>query len=477
MPSLEEQKEAQHYLWYQHKLDFLLWEHQKALENKYQEIAARGGGFMFVNCTRRFGKSFWVVKKCIEIALSCKNHQPRIKLGSAFLQDLKEFIIPAFDHVLETKPHDLEVQFKVSEKKYIFPNDSEVLLVGLDLKPNGIRGTHNDLIIFEEAGFIKNLGYLYSSIAKPTTAYRKGAMIIMIGTPPLSPDHPYVEFMEKAKMEDAYIEFTIDDNTMLSDAEKKELLDECLSDTDRLREYYCKVVVDETRAIVPEFNEDKHVVEVEEDELFKFYYKYVCMDLGVVDQTVALFSYYDYKRAKLVILDEMMMQGHKMTTDMLADGIKVKEKQLWGDQKTYLRVADSDNLQLINDLAILHQLPFVTTHKETLEAMVNLVRMWVKQDRVEIAPHCRLLIGCLKTGIWDERRKQFNRSPIYGHYDALAALVYLVRNIDTASNPIPTLLNMSEANMYIPDHLKEAKRKNAHTLEKAIVNKPPRRLK
>ncbi len=37
----------------------------------------------------------------------------------------------------------------------------------------------------------------------------------------------------------------------------------------------------------------------------------------------------------------------------------------------------------------------------------------------------------------DENKKELARSKVYGHFDALMALVYLVRNIDTQTNPIP----------------------------------------
>lgn len=78
--------------------------------------------------------------------------------------------------------------------------------------------------------------------------------------------------------------------------------------------------------------------------------------------------------------------------------------------------------------------------------MVNEVRIWVAAGRVKIHPRCKQLIGCLRYGIWDNKRTQFARSGAYGHFDALAALVYLIRNIDINSNPVPAHYGLTQDN-------------------------------
>jgi hypothetical protein len=234
------------------------------------------------------------------------------------------------------------------------------------------------------------------------------------------------------------------------------------------------VVVDETRAIVPEFHE-KHIKPVETDEFFKFYHKYDGMDLGVVDQTVCLFGYYDFRRAKAVIQSEIMMQGHEMTTDVLANNIRSQEVMLWGEQQPYRRIADSDNPLLIQDLARLHGLGFIATTKDTLEAMVNVVRMWFKEDRIEVDPSCKMLIGCLKTGIWDKKRRKFERSSVYGHYDALAALIYWIRNIDTTTNPIPSLHDLSDSTHHIPDQIRRGEQNDEETFRDLLTGRSRKR--
>jgi hypothetical protein len=91
------------------------------------------------------------------------------------------------------------------------------------------------------------------------------------------------------------------------------------------------------------------------------------------------------------------------------------------------------------------------TSKDDLLAMVNKVRLMVSAGQIIIHPRCKQLIGCLKFGIWNKRRDAFEQSTGYGHFDALAALVYLVRNLDTWTNPIPSNFNKSQDTHFIPD--------------------------
>ena len=92
---------------------------------------------------------------------------------------------------------------------------------------------------------------------------------------------------------------------------------------------------------------------------------------------------------------------------------------------------------MINDLNIDYKIPFVSTDKTDLFAMVNSVRELVKSGQLIISPECKEMIGNLRSGIWDKHFKSFERTEAYGHFDLLAALIYLNRNIDKRTNPIP----------------------------------------
>ena len=430
--------DIQRELWRRGSLSWKLKPSQRLIEDAFSKV----GGKLFVcNCSRRFGKSYWAAKKCLERALS--KPKQKIKFASAFANDLEEIIIPAFNFLLEDCPSEIIPEWQVSRKKFIFKNGSEIQLIGLDRNPNGPRGQFCDLFIFEEAGFINRLDYLYSAVVVPMFKGRPDAMAVMISTPPISPAHPFQIFCKKAEKEGAYAQFTIYEDPEITEPEIKELKDECLTESDWLREFMVEFVIDSNLGIVPEWDKG-NAQDYKKDEYWKFYHKYVSMDLGVKDKTAALFAVYDFLEAKLFILDEFVMEGPEMTTDKLAQKIRDKESKVFGTEKVYRRVADNNNLLLLQDLTTLHGLTFAPTTKSSLEAMVNRLRLWIKQGKVIISPTCKELIGCIETGIWKKNRKEFDRSPLYGHFDALASLIYLIRNVRENINPIPALYNLSQ---------------------------------
>ena len=435
-------------LWKRGVLSWKLKKSQKLIERNYQEVQ----GKLFVsNCSRRFGKSFWAAVKCLEVAI--KKPKAKIKFASAFSTEVEEIIIPAFKFLLEDCPTDLEPHWLASKKKYIFHNESEIQVIGLDRNPNGPRGQFCDLFIFEEAGFISRLDYLYSSVVVPMFKGRKDAKAIMISTPPLSPVHPFKEFCEKAKKENAFSEFTIFDDPEATPEEIQVYKNECLSLSDWEREYLVKFTIDANRAIIPEYQKSYEGI-LEQDEFYEYYPGILGMDLGVRDKTVCLYSYYDFNNATLCIVDETVMHGKDLTTDKLAQEIKEKEERLFPGKKIY-RYADNNNLLLLQDLSSNYRIPFSPTTKSTIEQMVNKVRIWMKDGRIRIAKNCKELIGCLENGIWRENRKEFDRSKVFGHFDALAALIYLVRNVNESHNPIPKLHKISHNTHWIePDYEK-----------------------
>lgn len=441
--------------WHCLTLEYKFHPGQDTIQDAYDSVKNK----LFVaNCARRFGKTYWIAVIAIKVALS--KDLARVKIASAYLKDVEEYIVPTFDLVLEDCPEELKPQYLDSKKKYRFKNGSEIQIVGLDKNPNAGRGNYCDLYVFDEAAFIKNLSYIYSSIVMPMTMYRDGAKVIMISTPPKTPDADFVDFIHKAKREDAYVELDIYKNPMVTPEMAEEYRRECLTETDWEREYLCKIVTDKTLALIPEAaNRDFSVhINAYNDPNYVYFHKYVSMDLGVRDLNVTLFAYYDFSRAKLVIQREHVMNGPDMTTPKLHAAISEIEKELWQGKEPYKRVADNNNPLLLLDLGSIHNMFFHSTSKDNLHAMVNSVRVWISQDRIEIDPSCRFLIDSIKFGIWNENRSEFARSKTLGHYDAVASLMYLVRNIDEQTNPIPIVRKFEDFVTEDEDQINEFKK-------------------
>lgn len=442
--------------WLRNRLEYKLHNGQLIIDEAYKSVKAK----LFVAiCARRFGKTFWVAVVCVMVARSIKNG--RVKVASAFLKDVEEFIVPTFNLVMDDMPDEIRPKWIESKKKFVFKNGSEIQIVGLDRNPNGGRGNYCDLYVFEEAGFIRNLRYLYSSVVVPMTMYRD-AKIMMITTPPESPDHELLDFCVKAKQENAYVELDIFKNPMVSPEMIEQYKKECLTETDWLREYMCQFVTDKTKAILPEmlgYNYARGPV----SEHYSLLHKYVSMDLGVRDLNVTLFGYYDFPRGKLVIEKEHVISGPDMTTPKLYSAISGVEKDLWSDDKgnvqtPYKRVADNNNPLLLLDLGSIHGMFFHSTSKDNLHAMVNTLRTWIAQGRIEIDESCKVLIDSMKYGLWNDNRSEFARSKTLGHYDAISALMYMVRNIDESTNPIPVKVGFDQISFERVEKLENYKR-------------------
>jgi hypothetical protein len=419
--------------WHRGDLRYLLHSGQKIIDTKLNESKNQ----LFVcNVSRQFGKSFYAVTKIIEHCL--RNKKSRIKYATAYQSDLVEFILPTFDVVLTDCPNSLKPKYKVQGSKWVFNNGSEIKLVGLDKSPNSLRGNTIDMIVIDEAGFVDNLHYVYTSIIVPATLHRPNCKILFISTPPSTPAHPFVDFCQKAETEGAYVKLDIYQNPRISQSDIDRMAKELggYESTSFRRECMCEFITDSDLSIIPEWK-DEFVQDIQRDDYFQYYHRYVGLDLGVKDKTAAIYGYYDFRRASLIVEDEFEMSGPQMNTEILANTIKTKEKELWGDFDVFRRISDNNWPIMMLDFSHLHNLTFIATDKDNLEAMINEVRIMVQNGQIIVKPKCQKLIGCLKYGVWDLKKKQFARSNAYGHFDHLAALVYLVRNLAKHANPIP----------------------------------------
>jgi PBSX family phage terminase large subunit len=442
-------KEAIHALWEMGVLYWKLDENQKQIYDNLKNISST---VKVLACSRRTGKTFMLIliaiERCIqEPGTIVKIIQPQVKM-------IKRDIRPIIREITKDCPTNLRPEFRVHDNIYHFPNGSEIQLAGSD---NGhaesLRGGSAHLCIVDEAGFCTELEYLVQSILVPTTLTTKGD-IILSSTPPKEPDHDFVKFVRRAEYENTLIKRTIYDNPRLGEEERKRIISSYPSgenDVQYKREHLCEFVVSEEDAVVPEFTELVQKECIKEWPRPPYYDAYTSADIGFKDLTVVLFAYYDFRNSAVVIEDEYVINGAKMTTKLLAEEIKNKESSLWVDPLTLetrtptLRVSDN-NLILINDLQVLHQLTFLPTRKDDAEASLNTVRLMIAQRRVIINPKCRTLIYHLRNATWNKSRTSYERSPDSGHYDALDALKYLLRNISYHKNPYPSNYDLKLGN-------------------------------
>lgn len=392
------------------------------------------------HCSRRLGKTHLLCTMAIIEALNKPGSQ--IRYASVTQKAVKKMTQPILRELFKYVPKPLQPSWNSMDSVWTFPNGSQVHVAGVN---NGhaddLRGTSTDLFIIDEAAFVDSLSYLVDSVAIPQLLTVQGSRLIMASSSPLSPAHEFVHYIQEAKAEGGYFNFPIHAGGYAPDL-IAEFMKEAggSSSTTWKREYLNELTTDDKMSVVPEWNKEC-VKEVHRDRFWPYYHKYASADWGVRDKTGILWGYYDFQKAQLIIEQEFSISGPETTTKRIAAEVKQIESDL-GYTEVYKRVADNNNLLLLNDLANDYNLHFAATTKEDLAAMVNKVRLWAQSGRIIVHPRCKELAGCLEYGIYlDEKRREFGRSKVYGHFDLLASLIYLIRNIDEHINTVPINLD------------------------------------
>lgn len=427
-----------------------------------------GGTRRFISkAHRRYGKSsVWAVI-AFEICLAIPHAQ--VYWAAETGKQVKKILNTVFRPLLRDCPEGIRPQWKSTDEVYVWPTTGSMIhLAGCEdeAKADRLRGDGADLFVIDEAGAIKPLNYVYRSIALWMVADRDGR-IGMPSTPAKTPGHPFTVYSVQAESGErgGFWCQTIEDSEWSPDL-IDELAEECggRETADFRREAYCEDVVDEERAILPEFTEadrDKENPMVCEWERPEYFDVYTVQDLGwSPDLTAVLFGYYDFKNRVYVIEDELGLS--RMTTDDLAAGVKAREAALWdayyaeckrkyrphyGDEEPptepYMRVSDVD-LQVIHDLYALHGLTFSPVEKkgdrgEIKRTMINRARLALRQRRVKIHPRCKQLRAHGLAGIWNERGTSYERVDGFGHFDFVDALVYFICSVVQDHNPYPSV--------------------------------------
>ena len=416
----------------------------------------------YLECCRRTGKSTYGLIWLSEDAI--KNPGSMSAFFAPVKEGLKDYILPIIAQTFSDCPDDLRPQLDAS-LTLTFPNGSNIVFRGSNNQQHRVRrGNAFRRVFIDEGRDVDDLDTLLESVVIPSLFSTDGRVLIS-STPADTEDHPLHAIKQQAEREGWYFHCTI------YDAHKTDPLDfpidrieqwkrETTDSVAWQREYEALWVKDPTKIIIPEWN-DAQAQTIPHDEFFQFYQKYAALDSGVRDKTACIFGYYDFKRAALIIEGEFALKDAEVRTDRIAEKVKSTERQLGYQlihdrkddryralqihEKMYRRVADNNNLILVQDLDSLYSLDFFPTRKDELPAMINLCREWAKDGRIIVDPSCIELLGCLRNAVWDKNKKELARSKVYGHFDALMALVYLVRNVDTSTNPIPKFYGKSWA--------------------------------
>ena len=440
---------------------------QRLIKQKWIASKAISRKF-YIETNRRLGKSTWLLMLGAEECIHLPNR--RVGYFAPVREGLLDYIEPIIEKVFAECPEDLKPIFHKQRFMLEFPNGSTIVFRGSNMQTHRTkRGQEFHLALIDECRDVDDLATLIDSVVFPALFSTDG-YLIMSSTPADTFDHPLRDYQQRAEKEGWYFHCTIYDchqwdPEWFTLARIEEWRRETTNTASWEREYMAKWVVDATKIIVAEWT-DKFKTTVKRNELFPFYHKYVSLDFGVQHKTAGGFAYYDYRMGKLVVEDEFVLQYENVRADNIAANVKHKESDLGysvydfaepnpkkqlKSSTVYRRVCDNNNPQSINDLNGTYGLTFYGTSKDDLVAMLGLLKDWVNKGRILVNPKCVETLGCLQNAQWNLHRTDLATSKVFGHFDALMQLCYMVRNVDVTTNPIPRNYGMSIFTHHIED--------------------------
>ena len=456
-------------------LDHLRTRTQLEAHDKWQSTSEM---VYLVDCSRRWGKTWDACFKVFEVMAYAPRRFGRpgiVRYCAPTKLAGRQFVMPVFDAVAKMVPEDCRPRFDRQDVCWRWPNGGVCYLGSAETMGDAEAqvGTSCDLAICDEAGKYPMgiLSHLIKSVYGwqfAATGFEHGRIYIP-STPPLTPAHDLKAVRDRCFLSGNYSRYTIEDCDHITPEQRekivRQIFEEEGGETAVRREAYCEYVTDETMAVIPEMRGADEWITRDCEERPQFFDCYVVGDFGFSDLTVVLFAYYDFARAVLVIEDELVFRGKSGIE--VARGVMQKRHELWGIHKEpRCQLADVDP-QVIADMAesTRHDIiggqratcVFGNVEKTDKDAALNTARRMVSERRVRIHPRCKVTLDHMHNAVWANGRKTtFDRSDMYGHFDAVDAFKYLVRHVDWRRNPVPVLHGLDPQTHHIPDHMSRA---------------------
>jgi hypothetical protein len=449
-------KQVRDELWSRGEIRWLLYPHQVPIYNKIREILISKDvdtNSYVIDCSRQFGKSFIMFLIAVE---ECLRHPKRTVVYVGPLKSQVNEIIDGntFAVVFNSCPDNLIPKHDGSNLE--FPNGSRIRLAGTDNRNYlNLRGGAAHLILLDEAAFMSDLEVGVLPTVEPMLK-TTGGKLIFASTPPENLDHDYIDILRDHEEAGLISTYTIWDDKSVTDKEIEAIISRCKGkdSTKFKREYECKRVAESSVQVIPELTQEicasillskQEYLKIQEDPLTQYWQKYIIADWGGRDLTAILFAHYNYRQKMVYLDDHLSLVGQDLSSARIAEAIKSKTMLIWPEasyRKGLVHICDSNNILIQSDMINVHGLNFISTTKEKLKSqMVQKVRDWIYDDRLRVSPNAEFALKSAASAHWAKGDKDsFAKSKIFGHYDHLAALVYLIRNVDELNDPLPMLL-------------------------------------
>lgn len=379
--------------------------------------------------SRRLGKSTLAFNICVEEAL--KHPGSNILFITPVLKNVERYVTEIANQVLFDCPLHLRPALIPNKNIYQFPNGSQIFCVGSSNQSyENLRGTRVNLAVIDEAQKIEDLEILVDEVVMPSL-FDSNGFLLMFGTIPRQPNHPFMRtYVREAKKDGAFAMFDIYQAGY--PPERIAFFRSKVSKEAFEREFECKENTSKKFNVTPNFDFNKHVKAIPKPTYFDLLISYTGMDIGgSTDQTHVLHAAFDSVIDKLVIRYESVWAAQESRIDRIAEAVKKKEQDM---PRKVRRVADTNNFILIKELAEKHKVRFDPVKKGpgSLEAMLEILNIWIEADRIVVDPSCKVLINELRFGSWNKTRTDLARTA-GSHCDGILALAYLLTIVNEKS--------------------------------------------
>lgn len=444
-----------------------------------------------MDVSRQSGKDFLMSVIAIEQCLRRKGQQTRIPYAAPTKDTVHELLVPTIESIFQDCPPDLlprEIKrgtFRTNAKELNWPWGARIVLVGVDLHPDWLRGPATYAFMVTEPAFIGNFQELMEGVLLPQLLTMPEGFVILASTPPVTPGHCWsTKYIPEAKERGMYSKRVIDDCPRLTPEQVRGAIKELggRKSTRVRRELYCEHIIESTLAAVPEFQDVRDVVVTVEGFNTPPQYRdtIVAIDPGFSHATGGLFAYLDFSKQVVMIEGDFATQF--LNSREVAHFLWAREWQLWGREPTkpgrmseaswqdelhqirarmyeglevrarpvqsyrdgqiltttYARWSDTDS-RLIADMAAEFGINISPTDKDNSDAALSSFRVNMQTLKYRIHPRCVKLIAHLEQGTLNKSRTKLAESADGGHFDCIPAAVYLNRNLPWGRNPNPPI--------------------------------------
>lgn len=431
--------------WRTGNLRYKLHEAQRKIYDIVRSAKTKAGDDVINLCARRFGKTY---ASCVMAAEDClRNPDCIVRIVGPELYQTIEIVDFNMTKVALDAPAGLVRPTKNGRVWHI--GHSQVHIGGFDRKNVKRNLGKEALNIYTEeacASRSEEFKVAMREILGPQLFHTRGRFVHAT-TPPEDLNHCFIkEFVPEAQKKGLFFKFTIDDNPRADAAMRADAIEKSGGEhtTAYRRNYLCEFVREDERSIIPLFRRALNVREMPRPD---YAHWTVGLDLGFArDLSAATLSFWDAERRRHCIFDAAVWPRATDTATIVRE-LKALEARHRVTNPN--RVVDDDP-RSIRDLATLHGYPCHAPSKDELLAMLAAFNVAMGREEVEIHPRCEHLILSLEAGLWNERRTDFERTDLLGHWDSGMAAMYGFRAQDRM-NPRPPYAGADPNTHFVPD--------------------------